>query len=111
MEPNGELRREIARLEEEAAAAKRRLEAKKAELDRIERACHHDWGAAVEGHRVGRESVIDWARPPETHGVHIDYHTTTVEKRVPTWSRTCKRCGRTEITERTKDVVSKAPDF
>jgi len=79
-------------------------------LSRMERDCRHQWtqpkhvpeyreAYTIPGDRPGTMGV-DWRGPS-----HVP------AKTINRWERKCLVCGKTEVTERTRDEVKKSPVF
>ena len=81
------------------------------ELKRIEDSCDHKWNDPVytperhEGYRIPGD-------PPGTMGVDRQLPMDVPAKTIPKWTRTCPKCGKTEVTTKTEVVkVVEGPKF
>lgn len=96
------------------AAQERNLEADRAKLRNLQATCQHDWEEPKYTPKV-REAY----RTQDLHGHFIqrtdgtiDAPTVTVlREEIPLWSRTCRRCDKTETTNKTTEKVTRAPSF
>lgn len=98
-----DLRRRVADLESDLAAAK-------ANLARVEQVCSHQWGPVVDA-SIHHDGYTDPGDPPGTMGINWRgpcYVPGRVEQR---WSRTCTVCGKVEFTTRTNKLVIESPEF
>ncbi len=92
---------ELRRAQDDVARLRKEIEVQ-------QRNCSHDWGDTVSDPIITPRSRFSHY---EGHGsdpnpIHVpDGHDTK-----PRWSRTCKRCGKVEYTEKRKAVETK-PDF
>ncbi len=88
----------------------RRVEVVKRSIANIEQSCKHDWTDAeyTPDHYRGYHDPGD---PVGTMGIDrrlpFDVPSRTVDK----WTRSCKECGKSETTSRTKDLVKHTPVF
>lgn len=101
-DPNA-LRREI-RDQEEA------LLAKMTRLEYLERTCQHEWGP-VTYDPITLYPAGECGDEPGTMGVDYRpkrWYPATMQD---AWSRTCKRCGKTEHTTRVIEEVKRTPKF
>jgi len=98
---------ETDKLKLEIAALEHQLGLKKERLNRIQNGCKHDWGQTQfvpdyqEAYYIpsdreqGIELGVD-SRP----GCYVDAENTRI------WTRTCRTCGETQTTQRTKKTLS-----
>ena len=72
-----------------------------------ERRCQHDWNEPISDPEAYQAAEFDHYEP---HGSDPEpiyrYHTAYRDR----WSRTCKKCGKKEYTQKRKTVAT-APDF
>jgi len=97
------LRRRVAQLKEE-------WEQEKAKLELIEKACKHDWTEPVYDPII-HEAYRDPGDPPGTMGVDRRLPMDVPRQEIKRWFRECKRCGKIEWTERTRQKVTDVPAF
>lgn len=88
----------------------RELDAKRAELARIEHTCRHDWGA-VEPDHVYHEAYTIPGDEPGTMGVDWRGPMDVPAKTTYRWKHTCRVCGKVEHTTRTTENVTHTPAF
>jgi hypothetical protein len=105
-------------MNEEASKKRARLENASAEheaarraIDNLERTCQHDWDD-VKDTSIYHKAYTIPGDPPGTMGVDRQLPCHVSARTEPRWSRTCKKCGKTEHTTRTKDApAKKLPQF
>jgi hypothetical protein len=103
MEDAFKLRRELEELLEKVRSTQRCLA-------NIEQSCRHDW-TDPEYTPERYEGYHDPGDPPGTMGIDrrlpFDVPPRTVDK----WTRSCKKCGKSESTSRTEAKVKHIPKF
>lgn len=102
-------RRRAQALAQEAAELSARIE-------RRERECPHNrseqyWSTAQEKRQDGVRSEPDPSRPIFAGVDIMRYETREVFYQTRYWERHCQLCGKVEKTTKTRDVVTKVPDF
>ena len=87
---------------------KREYEQKLSDLKRKQSACNHEWG------EVKYDPEIKPIPKFEDRWVGVDYMPVIAgygEQKINRWSRTCKKCEKTEYTYKQKATTQYAPDF
>ncbi len=79
------------------------LELQLAALRAQQARCQHDWGPVAYTPYSGTESYHTGRY--ETHGVHFDPVMARREVMKPRWTRTCRKCGLPQHTERQREVA------
>jgi len=101
---------EATQARERAATAKRDLKAAQHALAHIVRSCQHDYTDPVYKPIVQEAYTIP-GDAPGTMGVDFRGPCHVPRKETPQWMQTCRICGTTRTTIRTKDEVKKIPQF
>jgi hypothetical protein len=86
------------------------LEQKKRELERGVSCCHHDFTQAVADHQYTEGYTIP-GDAPGTMGVDWRGPCYVPSSTKHQWKRTCRTCGKVEITNKTDEVVTRTPRF
>jgi len=100
---------EARKTRNEVERLKRELKQANAELERIERHCHHSWGPTTSDPIVHSayttEEQKGFGSHPPIPSIYVP------EKRVARWKRVCERCGKVEHTQRAQEhkSVTKTP--
>lgn len=98
-----EKRQKLAELNRQAKSLSEQIEADVSH-------CQHEWGDTVYDPIQVAEQVFDHIEP---HGSDPDFiykYTGRMIDRTPRWKQTCKVCGHTRYTEKTK-IIGREPDF
>lgn len=92
------------------ADLQRELTKSQSELRTLQSSCSHDWTRS-EYTPIVTEGYFDPGDPVGTMGIdrRLPHHVPRIEK--PKWTRTCSRCGKVEVTEITREHVTKTPQF
>jgi len=99
--------RQARECEEETA---RLHQADKTLLDGLVGRCQHDWSDPAYT-PVIQEAYFNPGDPPGTMGVDRQLPCHVPRSEIPKWTQTCRICGSTRTTIRTKDEVKKIPQF
>jgi len=97
------LRREVARIKELYEQAKQQLET-------AEESCKHDYTEPLYDPIV-HEAFHSPGDSEGTMGVDRQLPMDVPRREVPRWYRECRRCGKEEWTERTREEVKRVPLF
>lgn len=95
-------------LRAEIQTRQRELERAKSELAGIEARCSHAWSDPIQTtERYRAEGVGE----PIAQGSDLWYAPRFYDATRPIWTRTCRRCARTEVTHETRAVTHQVPRF
>lgn len=90
----------------------RELESQIQQLKYQQANCSHAWGETVYDPEKGFEPYHTGEY--ECHGIHHDPVIRYMDKLIPRWKRTCKKCGLEQFTKKEKtktELVNYGPDF
>jgi hypothetical protein len=89
------------KLRREIVTAENQIQSLKDRLSRIERSCSHSWGP-IQYAPINHSGYQIAGDPPGTMGVDWQGPMWVPSSTTKLWTRTCKVCGKTETTQRTK---------
>ncbi len=93
----------ISQIRENVRIAQRNLQTYEAQLAQALADCRHAWSAPL------YDPIVK-----EGYSIPADYRRSEMyvaREETPRWTRTCRICGKTEHTQRTKEIVQKQPLF
>lgn len=105
-----EQRERIKRLQSEMKDKSGEIQRAEDELKRLEVTCGHDW-SEPEYDPIVTEGYESPGDPPGTMGIDWRGPCWVPGTREDRWRRTCRKCGKTQVTTSSETVESKKPRF